>query len=338
MQSVEGYRHVSRQRILNGLAFNEMSMRFDEVATAYTKTFEWILDDNFHSRSGISFKHWLSSGSGIFHIAGKPGSGKSTLMKFLCSNIRTQETLNGWASGKTLIFAKFFFWKPGRTVQKSQNGLLRSILHQCLSSCPDIVPLVFPSIWKEVESLAGPASAAVRFTNDDIHAAFEKLIHNGDLLSRHRFCFFIDGLDEYEESEKDFIDLVTLLHQWTEAAPQDLKICVSSRELNAFEIGFSPERRYRLQDLTWSDMAKVISGRLYFQHYSAAHSDARMDRLAIQILSKAQGVFLWVTLVLRTMRLCVLVHEEELERTVTKSRGGWERRLFACVSSSNSGL
>ncbi|KAH8774771.1 hypothetical protein F5883DRAFT_547581 [Diaporthe sp. PMI_573] len=306
MQSIAACRHMARHRILNGLAFNEMSTRFDEIATAHTDTFKWILDDKFHSRGGISFKRWLSAGRGIFHIAGKPGSGKSTLMKFLCSNSRTQEILNIWAGGKVLIFAKFFFWKPGRTMQKSQGGLLRSILHQCLSNRPELIPLVFPKLWKEAESLDWRVSAAITFTNDDVNSAFKELMQNGGLLSNHRLCFFIDGLDEYEESEKDFQDLITLLQQWTEAASENLKICVSSRELNAFEIGFSPEKRYRLQELTRSDMAQVIRGRLHLHQFGIAHADAQMDQLIQQILSKAQGVFLWVTLVLRTVRESLL--------------------------------
>lgn len=43
------------------------------------------------------FLHWLSSGNGIFHISGKLGSGKSTLMKFLCGHPRTTAELQRWA-------------------------------------------------------------------------------------------------------------------------------------------------------------------------------------------------------------------------------------------------
>jgi hypothetical protein len=43
------------------------------------------------------FLHWLSAGNGIFHISGKLGSGKSTLMKFLCDHGRTTAELQKWA-------------------------------------------------------------------------------------------------------------------------------------------------------------------------------------------------------------------------------------------------
>jgi hypothetical protein len=44
-----------------------------------------------------SLVNWLSSGSGIFHISGKLGSGKSTLMKYLCEHDSTKFLLERWA-------------------------------------------------------------------------------------------------------------------------------------------------------------------------------------------------------------------------------------------------
>jgi hypothetical protein len=47
--------------------------------------------------------NWMSSGAGIFHISGKLGSGKSTLMKYLCDHDRTKSLLKEW-TGKFLRF------------------------------------------------------------------------------------------------------------------------------------------------------------------------------------------------------------------------------------------
>jgi hypothetical protein len=48
--------------------------------------------------------NWMSSGAGIFHISGKLGSGKSTLMKYLSDHNRTDELLGQWA-GNYLRFS-----------------------------------------------------------------------------------------------------------------------------------------------------------------------------------------------------------------------------------------
>jgi len=50
------------------------------------------------------FLHWLSAGNGVFHIAGKLGSGKSTLMKFLCDHERTTAELQKWAGTQSLFY------------------------------------------------------------------------------------------------------------------------------------------------------------------------------------------------------------------------------------------
>lgn len=100
--SEEVYQTIAQQRILKGLSFKDMHGRFEAVDTAHYQTFEWIFKDSIiedgrdHS-ARESFIHWLSCGTGIFHISGKMGSGKSTLMKFLCDHDRTEAELQKWA-------------------------------------------------------------------------------------------------------------------------------------------------------------------------------------------------------------------------------------------------
>jgi predicted RND superfamily exporter protein len=90
------------------------------------------------SQIRYTFLSWLRTGSHVFHISGKAGSGKSTLMKFLVDHPRTREELNCWAADKQLVFAHFFFWQSGDTLQRSLEGLYRSILFETLKQCPDL--------------------------------------------------------------------------------------------------------------------------------------------------------------------------------------------------------
>lgn len=48
-------------------------------------------------QSREKFLDWVSSSDGIFHVTGKLGSGKSTLMKFLSTHSRTEAGLTKWA-------------------------------------------------------------------------------------------------------------------------------------------------------------------------------------------------------------------------------------------------
>ncbi|KAI0415762.1 hypothetical protein F5X98DRAFT_365007 [Xylaria grammica] len=131
------------QDFLESLYFSKIQARQRKIESAHAKTFRWIFRSSVSDGSKtLSFAQWLREGSGTFWIQGKAGSGKSTLMKFICSHTTTKELLRGWAGGKRLITAKFFFWNAGTTLQKSREGLLRSLLFEILRKCPELIPRV----------------------------------------------------------------------------------------------------------------------------------------------------------------------------------------------------
>jgi hypothetical protein len=134
--------------------------------------------------------------------------------------------------------------------------------------------------------------------NEDVREAFRRLIKLRNLYDKRCFCFLIDGLDEYEETRReDYKDMVDLLHSWTKSAPDDVKICVSSRDYNVFLNRFSPEKRLRLQDLTRRDMQQYVEDKL------GEIADAKKrSELVGAIVEKADGIFFWVALVVRALR------------------------------------
>ncbi|KAK3390096.1 hypothetical protein B0H63DRAFT_446246 [Podospora didyma] len=76
-------------RILKKLYFGTIYSRVDSVENPVGHTFEWVLGENGSlelREMSLCFFTWLRSGGGIFHLSGKPGSGKSTLMK-QCPNL-----------------------------------------------------------------------------------------------------------------------------------------------------------------------------------------------------------------------------------------------------------
>jgi hypothetical protein len=183
---------VYQNLILDGLRFEKLNDRFDDVKEAHLKTFSWILgrsdDDPDYScadsesadsesadsesvdsesvdsgsvdnadndphgedyqdrqdylqsrlQARDNFVNWLEKSNGIFHISGKPGAGKSTLMKYLCQHPQTEKHIKVWSSRKNLVIAKFFFWRPGTEFQKSLKGLLRGLLHCILDQVPEL--------------------------------------------------------------------------------------------------------------------------------------------------------------------------------------------------------
>lgn len=304
-------------RILNSLSFGEMHRRFDSVAHANHETFEWILEEAPGQNAETleikaSFRDWLLSGSGIFHIAGKPGSGKSTLMKFLCKDHRTTDLLETWAAGKQLVIARFFFWRPGTEMENSINGLVRTLLYDVLKQCPELISIVFPEQWQEVQELPWQAPVKLRLDSDESNKAFRRLLDCRNSKKSRCFCFFIDGLDEFEgDGKQDYGDLVDLLRKWTQVTPEDtelckdVKLCVSSREDNVFVDSFADAQRLRLQDLNRVDLVNFVRERLenhrLFSTLEFTEETTR-DNFVDQIVDQAAGVFLWAALVMITLR------------------------------------
>ena len=95
-------------------------------------------------RASVKLTDWLRSGDGVFWISGKAASGKSTLMKFIRNSTRANRLLEEWAGGNpsSLIVADYYFWHPGSDLQKSHEGLYRTLLWQMFHRDPQLVGLL----------------------------------------------------------------------------------------------------------------------------------------------------------------------------------------------------
>jgi hypothetical protein len=221
-------------------------------------------------------------------------------MKYLFKHPETTSLLQTWAGEKELVFTQFFFWKPGSALQKNLVGLVRSLLFSVLKQCPWATSDVFPRYWNPSEHLPWSTHTKKQLGDDEILTEFDNLVSNADIYSAHRFCFFIDGLDEFEESSQH-MDLVGKFEEWVKISAGDVKICVSSRELPVFQDRLDANQRIRLQDLTRKDIEAFVHERLRteerFQNIRQTQ-EKRCSRFEEQIVEKSDGVFLWVVLVL----------------------------------------
>jgi hypothetical protein len=143
----------ARQRqisLLESLRYTSMKMRENSISHAYVGTYGWMfdsVDEAVHLNAG--FVDWLCSNDDIFWVTGKPGCGKSTLVKLIATDERTSKSLESWAEGSKVVVVSHYFWHAGHELQKSQEGLLRSLLYEILSECPDLIPLACPRRWNK---------------------------------------------------------------------------------------------------------------------------------------------------------------------------------------------
>lgn len=100
----EGQQVAQQQAILQTLLFEEILQREETIKDAHEATLDWMFEKN-----KTKFMEWLEFKEGIYWVKGKAGSGKSTLMKYICNHNTTLEILRRWAGTEQLFTASFFF-------------------------------------------------------------------------------------------------------------------------------------------------------------------------------------------------------------------------------------
>jgi hypothetical protein len=217
-------------------------------------------------------------------------------MKYLVNSHNTASALRAWGGVKPVIIASHYFWAAGSALQKSDEGLLRSLLFDVLDQCPDYIPIVLRQRWRSGPG-SGPrrTTASSRWTKSELQTAIEILKQQTDLPVQ--FCLFIDGLDEYSGDHHGLCQLVHGLSQTL-----GIKVCASSRPWNVFEehFGSNPRSKIYIHELTLRDIRLYATSELRRELRSGLEEDKQW--IVDQITERAQGVFLWVFLVTRQLK------------------------------------
>lgn len=288
------YTEACQDRMLAKLWFRRIEDRRESIAIAHEKTLHWALEPpRLSGCQWDDLSKWLQSDCGIYWISGKAGSGKSTLMKYLYSQVRTRDLLSQWANRDNYIVCNFFFSNLGTFEQKSLEGLFRTLLYQILSDHRSLIPEVLPHMWKELyneEDAKLPSQAETKY-------AFETISRMSDKLGR--FCLFIDGLDEFVGDYMDGIAFIKSL-----AANEYIKIVVSSRPIPDCVAAFADLPKLQLQDLTRDDITlyveDIIGGHRYMKKL-LGRSPSEGREIMKYVVEKSSGVFLWVILACRSL-------------------------------------
>jgi hypothetical protein len=309
-------RWLASFEILKSLPFPTIHQRYEALTKAHAKTFEWI----FREEAGglwQSYTKWLGTGQGIYWIQGKAASGKSTLMRFISEDNRTVKYLSEWSGDLPLEVSRFYFWKSGVLEQRSLVGLLRSLLYETLSmdAYKDLIPKVFAAEWKrafEVANFDGDSQLsaskealveAVKLETNpwrlsSLKEAFARFLK--ETASRLRICFFIDGLDEYDGDHEE----IAVFFNEISSQYDHVKFCISSRPWLVFDDIFEHSPGLKLQDLTYDDIKLYVQEKLgKNKKMIQLHEEDPVSATCFveEIVHKACGTFLWVTLVVKSL-------------------------------------
>lgn len=291
------------KKILSLLSYSVLTQRLESIGEPHVQTFHWIFEEPPRPAKWDSFIDWLSVGLGMYWIQGKVGSGKSTLMKYIFESLEAQKYLKQWAGVQSLRTAAFFFWNSGSTLERSQNGLLRSLLFTVLSQQPTLIAVVFPRLWAVLYSRLQSRGLHETeeldpWTNNELKAGFQRLISQ-ELVPLKLFLL-VDGLDEYEG---DLEELTSLFHEISSSP--NVKAVISSRPLAVFTDSFQNCPGLRLQDCATQDIQAYVADTLMNddQFLELAQLDPRSaSELTEAILTGSDGSFLWAHLVVQSLR------------------------------------
>ena len=296
--SVEIIERYQRQ-CLASLAFSDMLYRKSDILLPLQDTCHWIFEDKVYIQWASTATTRLETedgsdavdetadakedGSDLLLISGKPGSGKSTLMK----NLFTQHTERQRSMDGCCL--SFFFNARGSGLEKSSLGFYRSLLFQLLRSDSKILRILLPAL-REKEAVNG--SREFGWRQSEVAEQFHKLLRDERVQN---VTIFIDGMDECEDYDAGH-DIVTSLERSLEISRKratNLRVCISSRPYRKIVPKCALEIQVEARN---SQDIMLYVDRELFLHNCEGHE------IKATMTSKASGVFLWVSLVIKRLR------------------------------------
>ncbi|EXM20234.1 hypothetical protein RAB80_005637 [Fusarium oxysporum f. sp. vasinfectum] len=291
--NVQHTSEAERFRLLQSFHYREMNLRRNQIHPSYNDTFCWIFEDkDIRPESDKTFVKWLASDCQIYWISGKPGSGKSTLIKYLVDHPKALSLLNDSTEAPNEKFKIFshFFWKVGGGLMNNLKGMWLSLTYQMLRTMPEISDYILA---------AYPSSTMKQFDSDwsgpEIREVFLAIIAR----CNSKVCIFLDGLDEVSTDDVDFRQKVVQ----DLCQSQNTKLCIASRPEWRLKMWLDKYPFIHLQDWTARDREEYAHGELEPFVKRNLLSTHLQGKLVETLVHKSMGVFLWMYLALRSVKL-----------------------------------
>lgn len=247
-----------RKTVLEALRFKALETRRKTVKVALAKTCKWIL-------SHPACAKWLKLEHKFFWIKGKPGAGKSVLIKYLDQHV-TRRLKKSDAVG-----LYFYFNARGTQLEKSFLGLYRSLLVQLIDLVPELA--------HELDALD---------TSFDLTQLQDVLTSAIFGLDR-QIWLFIDALDECREG--DVLELIDFLDGLQEAK---LYVCFASRHYPIYKMPTRLQLVLEEVDEHRQDLSTYVE--------KLDLEGEELAQMQHDIVAKSNGIFLWVVLVVKILQ------------------------------------
>ncbi|BCS25933.1 Pfs, NB-ARC and Ankyrin domain protein [Aspergillus puulaauensis] len=263
----------AKQKLLESLRFDQIEARKSNIKSSHARTCKWLLENP-------EYCEWLdttelNSHHGVLWIKGKPGAGKSTLMKFALDN--------AIENMKDRTVLHFFFNARGEELEKSTIGMYRSLLWQ---------------LFSEHEAPAMKArhqDKGFQWNVVLLQEVFQKAIQS---LGESAIMCFIDALDECEEMQiRDMLRFFEDMAGLAVKAGIRFNVLFASRHYPHITIKKGLELTLEGQKGHSDDIVAYVDSELKIGDSNLATQIQIKDELR----RKASGVFMWVVLVVQIL-------------------------------------
>jgi hypothetical protein len=262
---------------MNSLRLGAANARIALIRDGEKNSGEWILSD-------AQYRGWRNEpGSALLWLQGNPGTGKSTLMKQIQNRLSNEDSLS------KAVVASFYYSAREGEAEMSHTRMLQALLYQILVQETAKTYPFFRSVFRVKREQMQPWQ-------------FEEMQNIFVLLSRShndslKFYLLVDALDE---SDKEGISEVISLLKEVITPEAKLKILVASRPGPIISSRLAGSKYHLiLEHKNKKDIEAMIASSIGFLKTS---DRTTFEWISGYILSRARGVFLWVSLIVSDIK------------------------------------
>lgn len=269
---------------MNSLRLGAANARIALIRDGEKNSGEWILSD-------AQYRGWRNEPrSALLWLQGNPGTGKSTLMKQIQNRLSNEDSLssNEDSLPKAVVASFYYSAREGET-EMSHTHMLQALLYQILVQETAKTYPFFRSVFRVKREQMQPWR-------------FEEMQNIFVSLSRshtHSLKFYL-LLDALDESDKEGIsEVISLLKEITTPEAK-LKVLVASRPGPIISSRLAGSRYHLiLEHKNKKDIEEMITSSIGFLNTS---DRTTFEWISSYSLSRARGVFLWVSLILTDIK------------------------------------
>jgi ankyrin repeat protein len=270
-----------REKFLNSFIFEHIEDRYNNIKLAHSATCQWLLTNekylSWKDKEQVSHHH------GLLWLKGKPGAGKSTIIKFALTEAKRSRMED--------IHTSFFFNARGSLLEKDIRGMYRSLLFQLLTKLPQA-----QEVFDEFDILELPQAPGYSWTIMQLKAVLNRAIQE---LGERSLWIYVDALDECDEDQiRDMVVFFDLLGQHTVTSDINMRVFFASRYYPRIITPKKVELRLEDEEEHSHDIERYIQGEL---RTGRDTQSTTIERVRGEVKRRASGVFIWVVLVVQIL-------------------------------------